>query len=536
MGAHQQFHPWIAALMIEQFKAVRFPVAHGDHARASAHLAHGPRNVGETVEPAPGPRPRRGGAVAGRIEPQPQHAERQAGPGHRQRRVQMQPQALRPGLVFADHPQPVAARAGGEVQIRAVLDRKHRALRAQPLNAARAMRRQDVLRRDLRLRRHLDQPVERIDCGTVAGAVGVDLLSRVGRQKPHALDQSCREPFVAQGRSSKLVCGPIGRVQTVARLQNRRVVDPRNPKHPAPVVGQFVDEHRLDRLRAPLVAVLTAAARRLADTPEIGRPEAGAIVARIGKTLHEPGAKPVAHLEIPRQAPQQAPEHVARQMRTTHRRPDQETTQPDHPVKMRPALLLTPRHPAVSRRYPQRRGGKPRGPQPTLRRTHQVAKLTAGKSRHPARMLARHQRVPQGALGCRLDKRHRQTGDLRRMRGNADRLGHRRRQLARRVAHRPNPWRRQLHLRRPLGEARQCLHAARHLQPAQRVDKPKLLADPASQRSTTVKPFLRENPNNPRSCRRIAQGPADLRLVPTWHRYTPPNSCCPALFVMTWQG
>ena len=156
------------------------------------------------------------------------------------------------------------------------------------------------------------------------------------------------------------------------------MLDPRNPELPPPVPNQRIHEDPLYRLPAPLLPVLTTPARGLADAQEVGRPQAGAIATRIGKALHQPGTKPVARLEVPRQAPQHAAEHMARQMRTAYRRADQA----HHPVEMLPALILAPRHPAVSSRNPQRSGGKPAAPsqpcaEPTRYRIWQPARSSS---------------------------------------------------------------------------------------------------------------------------------------------------------------
>ena len=208
LRAHQQLHPRRAALCVEQFKNVRFPIAHGNHPRP-APTSRTARAM--SVKPSSQRRVfRRASAAAGRFTTgsKPSLSTPSGRPrfGHRQRRVQVQTQALRPGLVLADQLQAVAARTGGKVQIRTVPDRQHRALAADPLHAALTMRRQDVLHRDRRLHRHLDQPVERIDRGAVAGAVGIDLLPGVGRQKPHTLHQprrqaACRPRVPLQTRS-----------------------------------------------------------------------------------------------------------------------------------------------------------------------------------------------------------------------------------------------------------------------------------------------------------------------------------------------
>ena len=179
---------------------------------------------------------------------------------------------------------------------------------------------------------------------------------------------------------------------------------------------------------------------------------------------------------------------------------------------MIPPLFFAPRDPLIPRRNPQRSGRKTRRAKPAMRRANEVADLAAGKGRDPVRMLARDQRVPQGAVRSGRNQPDIKSADLRRMRRNPDRLRYIRRKLARPVVLARGPRPRQNDLRRPLGEGRQRLHAARNLKTAGRIHKRELLADPATQCPPAVKLFLRQNRDNPRACRLAAQGAADLRL------------------------
>ena len=359
----QQIHPRTAPLRVEHLEAVRLPVAHRDHAGAAADFADRLGGVGEAVQPPPGPPPLHGLRRAGlrRIEAQPQDAERKARLRHRQRRVQVQPEALRAGPVRADHLEPLAARTGREVQAGPVLDRQNRALAADPADAALAVRREDGPHLDRRVRRHLDQPVERVDRRAVARAVRVDLAARNRPEKIGALRQPRRKTLVAQGSPSELVLRPLRRAQPLARLQGRRVLDMRHSESPAPAGVERTHEHRLRRLREPLGGVLAAASGRLADAQEAGGPQAAPVIARIDEALNQPRPEPVARLEIPGQPPQDAPEQVAGEMRAARRRADQEAAQADHPVEMLPPPLVAPRHPAVACRRPERGGGTPTG-------------------------------------------------------------------------------------------------------------------------------------------------------------------------------
>ena len=119
------------------------------------------------------------------------------------------------------------------------------------------------------------------------------------------------------------------------------------------------------------------------------------------------------------------PENMAGQSVARHRRADQEAAQADDPVQMRPALSVAPRYPAVARRDPQGRGGKPRRTEITMCRDDQVAHLTAREGGHPARMLIANQGVRQPAVVPCLDDPHRQGLDRRQICRDRHRLRHR---------------------------------------------------------------------------------------------------------------
>ncbi len=109
------------------------------------------------------------------------------------------------------------------------------------------------------------------------------------------------------------------------------------------------------------VFILPAAARRPAHAEEIGRPQAGAIIALVGETLHQQRAETVAGREVP-------PQDVTGQVRAVHRGPDQETAQAHDPVKLAAPLAVRPCDPAVPGRHLERRGREPRSPEPAMGR------------------------------------------------------------------------------------------------------------------------------------------------------------------------
>ena len=510
----QQSHTRALALGSEQFVEVRLPVTDAENPGLAADLLHRGTNVGKGVKPAFARLPLRGlrRALHRRIEAQAQHAERKAGVTHRQCRVQVQAQGRGLGLVLADHLETVAARPGGEVQVGAVLDGKHRALAADAADAALAMRRQDVLHRDRRLRRLLDQPVEGIDRRAVAVRTGVDLVARIRGQQAGALHKPRRQSRVTQGSPSEFILRPLRSRQAFPRFENRPQLHMRDPEFPPPAPVEREHEHRLHRLGAQPGTVLPAPARRPAHAEEIGRPQAGASIALIGKTLHQQRAETVTGREVAGQAPQDTPQHVTGQVRTPDRGPDQEAVQAQDPVKLAAALAVCPCNPAVAGRNLERRCREPRRPQPAMGRAHQVPELAPGKGGHAVGMLMGDQRVPQRTVIGGDHRDNRETLDPGQDRGNLVRVRHRSVEQARGDVDAPRLRRRQHDIGIPGGKGRQGMQASRHLKSTDRVDEGEFLTDPATQGPPAVEMFLRQDRGNPRTCRRVAKGAADLGL------------------------
>ena len=160
---------------------------------------------------------------------------------------------------------------------------------------------------------------------------------------------------------------------------------------------------------------------------------------------------------------------------------------------MAPAPRVVPSDPAVPRRGPQRGGGKSRRPEPTVRRTDEVADLAAREGRHPVRVLACDQRVPQSPV-----RRVRDGGDPeipypRGMRWNSFGLGDIGLEQARPAVHRRGLRRRKDDVRNPFGQGGERLHAAGKLRAPARVGERELLADPPAQGGPTVEPLLRQD-------------------------------------------
>ena len=171
-----------------------------------------------------------------RLETAAQHAQRQTRAIDRQGQMQMQAERLRGRLVAPDDAQPLAVRARRKVQVRPVLDAQHRVLAAHPLQRARPVGRENVLGRDRRRHRLVDEPVVALHRRAVVGRVGGDRLAGQRRQQPRALDQTRRQPLIAQRRPSKLVHRPGTPLsRPSAGASAGAAVDPRHPQPPPPV-------------------------------------------------------------------------------------------------------------------------------------------------------------------------------------------------------------------------------------------------------------------------------------------------------------
>ena len=260
LGAHEHLDPVQAALLVEQLEEIGLPIHDADHPRLAAHRRRRLLDIAQTVGPTPHLaglvwRQRRGGfrvlrrlpATRRRIETATQHPQRQPLAIDRQGQMQMQAERLRSRLVAPDEAQALAVGARRKVQVRPILDTQHRLLAAHPLHRARAVRRQNVRRRDLRLRRLVDEPVVALYRRAVVGRIGGEGLSGQRCQQPRALDQTRRQTLVAQRRPSKLVRRPLGAVESVAGPQRRRRCDPRQPQLPAPARLQLVGAFPISR-------------------------------------------------------------------------------------------------------------------------------------------------------------------------------------------------------------------------------------------------------------------------------------------------
>ena len=302
------------------------------------------------------------------------------------------------------------------------------------------------------------------------------------------------------------------RVQALTRFQRGRVLHARNPQLPAPGAFQLVHEDRLHGLCPAFLPVLATAPGGRADAQEVGRAQAGSVISLVGETLHQIRAKAVALLEVAWQAAQDAPEHVAGQVRAAHRRADQETAQAHDALKMAPAPGVVPSDPAVARRGPQCGGGKSRRSEPTVRRTNEVAHLAAREGRHPVRVLTCDQRVPQSPVRRVRDGDDPEIPYPRGMRWHSFGLGDIGLEQARPALHRGGLRRRKDDVGNSFGQGGERLHAPGKLRAPARVGERKLLADPPPQGGAAVEPLPRQDRRDTRNRRLVAQCAADPGL------------------------
>ena len=480
VGAHQHVQLRLRALRLEHAEVVGLAIHHA-HDPAGAQLASQFGAVPQRLDPAVAlARRRRRVPIRlghGRVEARVDHPQRQPGRRHRQRRVQMQAARLRAGLVAADHPQSVAARTAGEVEVRAVLHAQHPRLRAHAPQRPLAVRPQDVLRRRRAVVRAIHEPVVALDHCPIPLRRGRQRSRRsrpLERRHPH---QPGAQPGIAQRRPAELVRRPDAGFQAVPGRQRRRRRGRlrAHAQPPTPVGRQRANIHPLASRRRRVAPILPAPARGLAQQPPVGRPQAGSPVRAVDERLHQARRVAVARLEVRRQPPQQPPKHVRGQVPALHARTDQEPRQPHHPVQVCPTTRRVPADPAIPHRKLQRRRREPRRAQPAVLGSHQVAQLAAHQRPRAAPMLARHQAVPNVPLRRPLHQHDAQTPNPTHGVRHPDRRRHRRRRPAAHAAPARRPRRRQANRPDPLQRPKRRQTAAR-LHHAARVAETELLA------------------------------------------------------------
>ena len=558
LGAHQHIDPAGAPLRVEQLEEVRLAVHDADDPGLAGELRGGLGHIVQAVEPAPGlarrvvvgllrgvyiagglfvalSRVLLGGHLAGRrlVEPAAQHPQGQPCAAHRKRQMQVQAQRLGRGLVASDDAEPLAARTGREAQVRPVLDAQHRILRAHALDSACAVRRHDVLGRDLRLLRVVHQAVVALHRRAVRGAG--EHPARTLREQGGASDQSCRQALVSQRGAPKLVLCPLCTVETFAGTARWRRLDPCHAQAAPPVRSQLVQVHRLHRAGPVMGAVASSPPRGVADAHEARRPEAGSVVLGRDEGLHQPRAVVVTGLEVRPHPTQHPPQHVAGQMVAAHRGADEESAQTHHPVQMGGALRIAPPHPCLARTKMQRRGGESDRAQPSMGRLDEVAELAADEGGGALGMLLGEQRVPYPTLRLIFDHHQPQPFDIAHPGRHLDRRGHRRIQATGRgpmgmgagCGQRNRSLRLQHHER---------LQAPGELRRPTGIDEAELCADLAPEGGAALARTLCHN--GLEACLGLGRTQCleDLTLEPHAVEYTRAGSLCPASLVGTGQG
>ena len=339
-------------------------------------------------------------------------------------------------------------------------------MRPHPSQRALAMGSENVLHRHRALGGLVDQPVMSLDQGShsVRGA-GDGAHRRLGHLLG-AQDQARAQPRVAQPRPPELVVRPGRGVQPVADRQ-RRHARHRRLEDIAPPRLQRVHIHRLTRFRRRVRAVLAPAPAGLTHAHPVRRPHARPpLFGLVDERLQQPGAIAVEALAVVADRPSGPAQHVGGQVAALDAGAHQQPAQSQHPVQVGAPAPVVPADPGVAGPQAPRTRRKPDPAQPAMPGAHQIPQLRADKGPGAARVLMRHQRVPDPALLVGLHPHQRQVPDL------ADRARHlsRRRHRVREHTRAPHtaargPTQRQRDVARRL-EVGQRRAAARALPPA----------------------------------------------------------------------
>ena len=233
-----------------------------------------------------------------------------------------------------------------------------------------------------------------------------------------ALYQPRAQTRVAQTRPAELVVRPDRGVETVANRQ-RRHDRCRHREAGAPRRLQGIHIHRLARFRRRVPAVLATATAGLTHPNPVGRAHARPrLFGLVDERLQQPGAIAIQTLAVVADCPDDPAQHVRGQVATHNAGAHQQPAQSQHPVQVRAPARVVPPDPGVAGPQPPRTRREPDAAQPTMRRTHQIPQLRADERTGAARVLVRHQRVPDLALRVGLNQRQGQTHNL------ADRARH----------------------------------------------------------------------------------------------------------------
>ena len=382
------------------------------------------------------------------------------------------------GLIRADHPKPLGLAAPGEAQAGAVLEAQHRVMRPHPSQRALAMGSENVLDRHRALRGLIDQPVMSLHQRSPAGRGARDGAHRRLGHLMGAQHQACAQPRVAQPRPAELAARPGLGVEPVADRQRRH---PRCGRLEgiAPRRLQRVHIHRLARFPRRVRTVLAPASAGLTYSHPVRRTHARpGVFGLVDERLQQPGPIAVEALAVVADRPSGPSQHVGGQVAARNVGTYQQPAQSQHPVQVSAPARVVPADPGVAGPQAPRTGRQPHPAQPAMPGAHQIPQLRADKGSGAARVLMRHQRVPDPALVAGLHPHQRQVPNLADRAGHVNRWRHRVREHTRAphtAASGPPPRQRDVACRFEVGQRRA---AARALPPAAAIAKIERFTDP----------------------------------------------------------
>ena len=274
------------------------------------------------------------------------------------------------------------------------------------------MRREDVADRHRAVGGLVDQPVVALHQG--AGALGGagDGAHRRLCHLLRALHQTRAQTRVAQPRPAELVARPRRGVEPVAN-RHRRHDRCRHREAGAPPRLQGVHIHRLARFQRRVPAVPATAAAGLTHSNPVRRAHARPrLFGLVDERLQQPGAITIPTLAVVADRPHDPAQHVRGQVAAPNAGAHQQPAQAQHPVQVGAPARIVPPDPGIAGPQPPRRCRKPDAAQPAMRRTHQIPQLRAHERTGAARVLVRHQRVPDPTLLVGLHQLQGQTHNL----------------------------------------------------------------------------------------------------------------------------
>ena len=371
------------------------------------------------------------------------------------------------GLVRADGPQPLRLAAPGEVQAGAVLDAQHRVVRLHPAQRALAVGREDVVDRHRAVGGLVDQPVMALDQGARAVGRAGDGPHRRLCHLLRAADQARAQACVAQRRPAELVARPGLGIEPLASRQRRHARCGRREAC-APRRLQRIHIHCLARFGRRVRAVPAPAPAGLTHPHPVGRAHARpGVFGLVDERLQQPRAIAVQTLAVVADRACGPAQQVRGQIAAADAGAHQQPAQSQHPVQVGAPACIVPADPGVAGPQAPRRRREPDAAQPALRRAHQIPQLRAHKRTGAARVLVRHQRVPDPALRVGLHKHQRQVPQradrVRHVHGRRHRVREHPRRAARTAARAPGSRQRHVAGRLQVGQRRA---AARALPPA----------------------------------------------------------------------